>query len=207
MTDRSVIAIVLPMPQTKVPVKPKREEILDIASRLFYQQGYGATGIKQIIEEAGIAKGTFYSHFASKEELGLAWLRSRHELWTKWLEDAIRNVGSPAKKILATFDFLEKWLLEFDYRGCAFINTMAEVPDSDSPLRKEVENHKRALHERFQELATEHFKDGKISAKNACHTGTTIYLLFEGAVVEAQNFHEPWPIHTARKASKALLAS
>ncbi len=195
------------MSQTAVSAKPKREEILDIASRLFYQQGYGATGIKQIIDEVGIAKGTFYSHFTSKEELGLAWLRSRHELWTRWLEDAIRDSDSPAKKILTTFNFLEKWLVDYDYRGCAFINTMAEVPDYDNPLRKEVENHKRSLHERFQDLAAEHFKGGKMSTKNARQTGTTIYLLFEGAVVEAQNFHEPWPIHTAHKASKALLAS
>lgn len=49
----------------------KRDELIEIASKLFYQQGYQATGIKQIIDEAGIAKGTFYSHFKSKEELGL----------------------------------------------------------------------------------------------------------------------------------------
>ena len=57
---------------------PKREELIEIASRLFYEQGYGATGIKQVIEEAGIAKGTFYSHFRSKEDLGLEWLKLRH---------------------------------------------------------------------------------------------------------------------------------
>lgn len=195
------------MPATIVNSSPKKTEILEIASRLFYQQGFAATGIKQIIDEAGIAKGTFYSHFDSKEELGLAWLRSRHELWTKWFEDAISDNRSPAKKILATFDFLEKWLLDYDYRGCAFINTMSEVPDHNSPLRKEVASHKRSLHERFQQLATEHFKGKKVSTKTARQTGTTIYLLFEGAVVEAQNFHHPWPIHTARLASRTLLVS
>ena len=55
----------------------KRDELVGIASDLFYEQGYGATGVKQIIDTAGIAKGTFYSHFTSKEELGLAWLKKR----------------------------------------------------------------------------------------------------------------------------------
>ena len=64
----------------------KRDELLDIASTLFYRQGYGATGVKQIIETAGIAKGTFYSHFSSKEEVGLAWLKTRHFEWNAWLE-------------------------------------------------------------------------------------------------------------------------
>lgn len=193
------------MPATIVSSNPKKEGILEIASRLFYQQGFAATGIKQIIDEADIAKGTFYSHFASKEELGLAWLRSRHELWTDWFEDAIRDIDKPGKKILATFDFIEKWLVAYDYRGCAFINTMAEVPDYESPLRKEVADHKRILHERFQALAVEHFKSKKVSASKARQTGSTIYLLFEGAIIEAQNFHELWPVQAARKASKTLL--
>ena len=47
----------------------RRTELLDLAQRLFLQDGYDSTPIARIIEEAGIAKGTFYHHFKSKAEL------------------------------------------------------------------------------------------------------------------------------------------
>src|SRR3990170_8711751 len=46
-----------------------RDRIIDTALRLFYEQGYLATGINQIIAESQVAKATFYSHFSSKENL------------------------------------------------------------------------------------------------------------------------------------------
>ena len=117
------------MPTKVTQGQSKRDEIVEIASRLFYEQGFGATGIKQIIDEAGIAKGTFYSHFQSKDELGLAWLKARHAVWNGWFEDSVEQ-SDAAAGILASFDFLEKWLEESSFRGCAFLNTMAEIPGS-----------------------------------------------------------------------------
>ena len=49
-------------------------QILETASRLFFRQGYTQTGINQLIDESGVAKRTFYRHFASKEALGMAYL-------------------------------------------------------------------------------------------------------------------------------------
>lgn len=45
------------------------EEILDICEKLFYLKGYTGTTIAEIIKEAGIAKGTFYYYFKSKEDI------------------------------------------------------------------------------------------------------------------------------------------
>jgi AcrR family transcriptional regulator len=47
----------------------RRAEILEVAQRLFYQKGYGQTSIQDIITEIGIAKGTFYHYFNSKQDL------------------------------------------------------------------------------------------------------------------------------------------
>ena len=56
----------------------KREQLLDTALRLFYREGYHATGIERILAESGVAKMTLYKHFASKDELMLAALQRRH---------------------------------------------------------------------------------------------------------------------------------
>jgi AcrR family transcriptional regulator len=66
-----------------------RDRIIDTALRLFYEQGYLATGINQIIAESQVAKATFYSHFPSKENLCIAYLQARHVVWMKWLEDSV----------------------------------------------------------------------------------------------------------------------
>lgn len=52
----------------KLPAE-RQDEILDAAQRLFWARGYDNTPIQAIIDEVGIAKGTFYHHYASKEAL------------------------------------------------------------------------------------------------------------------------------------------
>ncbi|MBP1967876.1 TetR/AcrR family transcriptional regulator [Paenibacillus aceris] len=46
-----------------------RKKIIDTALQLFAEQGYDATTVHQITERAGVAKGTFFNYFASKEEV------------------------------------------------------------------------------------------------------------------------------------------
>ncbi|MBY0553092.1 TetR/AcrR family transcriptional regulator [bacterium] len=46
-----------------------KERILNVASRLFKKNGFTATGIDQIMEEAGLTAGAFYAHFKSKTDL------------------------------------------------------------------------------------------------------------------------------------------
>lgn len=47
----------------------RKQELLQIAYRLFLQKGYEETSVDAIIEEAGIAKGTFYYYFETKEKM------------------------------------------------------------------------------------------------------------------------------------------
>ena len=193
------------MPTSLEAAPSRRQEIVEIASQLFYAQGFGATGIKQIIDTVGIAKGTFYTHFDSKESLGLAWLQARHSTWQAWFEKVVTAAGSPGAGLMAAFDFLEAWLKDSDFRGCAFINTMAETPDFNHPMRAEIAAHKADLLVRFQDLAKSHLVDQGRKREDARATGTTLYLLFEAALVEAQNFHETWPVDSARTTARQLL--
>ena len=55
-----------------------RERLLDVAQSCFSRQGYDATGIAEICNEAEVSKGAFYHHFGSKQALFL-------ELLSRWL--------------------------------------------------------------------------------------------------------------------------
>jgi AcrR family transcriptional regulator len=57
-----------PRPRTKPP-GVRREELMNAAERLFLNKGIAATSIDEIVSAADVAKGTFYLHFTSKEQL------------------------------------------------------------------------------------------------------------------------------------------
>jgi AcrR family transcriptional regulator len=58
-------------PRTKPP-EERRDELMNAAERLFLKHGVGPTTIEQITSGAGVAKGTFYLHFSSKEDIRTA---------------------------------------------------------------------------------------------------------------------------------------
>ena len=47
----------------------RKNEILDVAEELFAERGFDGTSTKDILEKAGIARGTLYYHFKSKEDI------------------------------------------------------------------------------------------------------------------------------------------
>ncbi|MCB1192923.1 MAG: TetR/AcrR family transcriptional regulator [Leptospiraceae bacterium] len=69
-------------------LSPKKR-IMEAATRLFYEQGFNATGINQIIKESGAAKASFYEYFSSKEELGKKVLRSYQAGTLRWLRSIV----------------------------------------------------------------------------------------------------------------------
>jgi AcrR family transcriptional regulator len=116
---------------------PGRERILDTAYELFSRYGTRAVGVDRIIAEAGVAKMTLYRHFASKDELILAFLELRRERWTyDWLQAAVvSRASTAAERLLAIFDVFGEWFAREDFEGCSFINVMLEVEDRSHPVR------------------------------------------------------------------------
>ena len=55
--------------RTVKSAQERRNEILDVASELFVQKGFEGTSTNDILEKVGIARGTLYYHFKSKEEI------------------------------------------------------------------------------------------------------------------------------------------
>ena len=49
-----------------------RSRILEVGSTIIHQKGFNNTGIQEILDKAGVPKGSFYFYFKSKEDFGLA---------------------------------------------------------------------------------------------------------------------------------------
>ncbi|MEN8141368.1 MAG: TetR/AcrR family transcriptional regulator [Thermodesulfobacteriota bacterium] len=204
LTDKSVCISVRFM-QTSLDNSP-RERIIATALRLFYSQGYLATGINQIISEAKVAKATFYVHFPAKEALCVAYLQARHVVWMAWLEESVAAKKTAAEKLMGVFDFLKEWMAESNFRGCAFLNIAAEIPSIDSKIRAEVIKHKDDLQAYLQGLVADLVAANPARAGlDAKDTSEIIYVLVEGAIVASQNYGAIWPIEAAQGAVRNLL--
>ena len=178
-----------------------KDRILETASRLFYAQGYNATGINQILEEAKVAKASLYTHYGSKDELGIVYVKSARDEWFKALHAFLEKKNTSNEKLLACFDYLERNLRLNDYKGCRFINLLAEVSEQNAEMRKEIVDHKIKLRLFFKNLVGDLINDNTTSAQIA----DSIFLLFEGAVVECKIHRDVWPVKTAKKTATILL--
>jgi AcrR family transcriptional regulator len=115
-----------------------RDRILDAAYELFSRNGIQAVGIDAVISRSGVARQTLYRHFASKQDLVLAFLERREVQWTRrWLEDEVlRRASEPTSRLLAIFDVFDEWFRRPDFEGCSFINVMLEHPDPGDPVHR-----------------------------------------------------------------------
>jgi AcrR family transcriptional regulator len=132
-----------------------RERIVETAYELFSRHGTRAVGVDRIIAEAGTAKMTLYRNFASKDDLIVAFLERREELWTRaWLQAEVeRRASEPRERLLAIFDVFGEWFALPDFEGCSFINVMLELDDRDDRVRAASVQHLANIREFLGSLA------------------------------------------------------
>jgi AcrR family transcriptional regulator len=122
-----------------------KERIMNAATRLFYQQGYRATGINQIIEEAQIAKSSLYQHFASKDLLLDEYLLTAKDQWIGDLAAFTTHLPDGREKLLAFFDFRKSRLEQHEFKGCTFSRVIYELPNLGQTSADIIRNHKSML--------------------------------------------------------------
>lgn len=163
-----------------------RERIVLTASRLFYREGVRATGIDKIIAESGVAKMSFYRHFPSKNNLITEFLVQRHCAWMEWFTAAVESRLLPTGTgIEVIADVLQSWFEEPDFRGCAFINTLAETPMAEAEPNQITLIHKVALEAYLADLLA---KLGNPTSKEAA---AAAMIVIEGTIVRAQMTGDP----------------
>jgi AcrR family transcriptional regulator len=139
----------------RVPTPGARERVLGAAYDLFSRQGIRAVGIDTIIARAGVAKMSFYRHFPSKDDLVLAFLQKREQLWThEWLEAEVnRRAATPRERLLAIFDVFDEWFQQEDFEGCSFINVLLEIAEPSHPTRQATTSHLANIRVFLRDLA------------------------------------------------------
>lgn len=183
------------------PAMPARERILAAASRLFYRHGIRAVGVNAVIAAAAVAKATFYQHFPSKDDLIVAWLRGDDARWFDRLREvAEREAAGPADSVPTFFEALVEWVASDGFRGCPFINSAIELPDTH-PARAVIEEHSYEIEAFFRDAFTRAgFDDADALAQEA-------YVLMVGAIAGAMTRGNADPARRAAASVRRLLRS
>ena len=175
-----------PAPQTM------KERILETADKLFYLQGIRAIGVDTIAAEIGISKRTLYNHFPSKDALIAAYLERR-------FVHARPSDKPPVEQILGTFDSLERRFAAKDFRGCPFVNAVAELGPSDRAVKKIAVAFKESRRVWFRERLTE------LGVVEADALATQLVLLVDGSIAQDLVRDDPAMARAAKEAAKVLL--
>jgi AcrR family transcriptional regulator len=123
-------------------VSEARSRLLETATRLFYTEGIHSVGIDRIVAEAKVTRATLYRHFPGKEELVVAYLQAVHQADRDQVGEALGS-GRPAADILrAIAKSIAGGIQSNGFRGCAFLNAVAEYPDPEHPVHQAVLAHR-----------------------------------------------------------------
>ena len=165
----------------KSPKPTARERILEAAYALFSERGIRAVGTEEILERAGVARSTLYRQFRSKEELVLAFLQRREQLWTRELveAEARRRGATPRAQLLAIFDVFDEWFHRDDFEGCSFINVLLEVGDLDDRVGGASAAHLEYIRSVVRRIAEEAGIDAADEFADSWH------ILMKGSIVAA----------------------
>ena len=122
----------------------KREMLLDTAERLFYTEGFHATGIDRVVAEAGVARMTLYNHFPSKEALIEAVLARRYARYLDDLRRAVDGAGM-GDAVMALAETHCRWLETTSNRGCIVIKAIGEFEQHNPAIADQGRRLKREL--------------------------------------------------------------
>ncbi|MFI6947133.1 TetR/AcrR family transcriptional regulator [Streptomyces sp. NPDC050422] len=120
-----------------------RARLLSTATKIFYAEGIHSVGVDRIIAEAQVTRATLYRHFAGKEELVLAYLDQADRGIRAQVATAGASDGSAADRVRAVSRSITEGIRSPGFRGCAFLNAVAEYPDASHPIHQAVLAHRQ----------------------------------------------------------------
>ncbi|MEU0299339.1 TetR/AcrR family transcriptional regulator [Streptomyces sp. NPDC006175] len=119
-----------------------RARLLSTAIRIFYAEGIHSVGIDRITAEAKVTRATLYRHFAGKEDLVLAYLGQADQGIRAQIAAAQTDGRSAADNVRAVARSITEGITSPGFRGCAFLNAVAEYPDPAHPVHRAVLAHR-----------------------------------------------------------------
>jgi AcrR family transcriptional regulator len=187
-------------PAATMTIDESQRAVLRAADALFYSRGIAGVTMSDVRDLSGVSMRRLYAMYDSKNALVAGWLTDRHDAWMNWFTTTVeRYVTSGADAVLATFDAIGEWVTTPGYRGCAFINSLAETSEIDEAHRAIIAKHKRELIDHLAGLAARDHPEAPDWLPAA------LGVIVDGTIVQCAVFDSLDPLTAARSLTRQLL--
>jgi AcrR family transcriptional regulator len=167
-----------------------RQQLLNVASDLFYREGIRSVSMDKIVEKSGVSKATLYRHFPTKDDLIVTYLKEHdHHIWHHYDVAINQHEGSAKAQLYAVIDATIELLKPKYYRGCPFLNVLAEFPEENHPAHQLALEYNNQLRLRLSLLSQqagvsdEGWTDQLLMVINGAYSSLPV-LGFEGAATK-----------------------
>jgi TetR/AcrR family transcriptional repressor of nem operon len=108
-----------------------KQKMIEAGARIIHHKGYFHTGIQEVLDAAGVPKGSFYFYFKSKEDFGLQVIDFYNGMYLDMVAPIARNKAlAPLSRIEKILDHFIDFFPELDYTcGCPIGNLSQEMGD------------------------------------------------------------------------------
>ena len=179
---------------------PARQRLLETARELFYREGIRAIGVDTIVERSGVGKATLYRHFPTKDDLIAAYIEQEDRAHLQWFDEIIAASDySPKDQLLTWFEACDQRIQEPGFRGCPFLNAMAEIAETEHPAYQHAVQHERVLRDRLAHLSRQ------AGARDPEQLADQLLLVVNGALASAPLFGEASPAHQLKTIAAHLI--
>jgi TetR/AcrR family transcriptional repressor of nem operon len=121
-----------------------RDQLIHSAVEVFHARGFNGCSVQDIVDSAGVPKGSFYNHFDSKEALGVEVVRAYTALVGTYVVEAgaadiLSGAGTPLERIRAYFEAVIEQNVSCGVRkGCLLGNFATELAPHSAEIAKAV---------------------------------------------------------------------
>lgn len=174
-----------------------REHLLEIGAQAIAAKSFSSCGLAEILERAGVPKGSFYHYFKSKEDFGVALIEKET---ADFLEELSPLVGdrkrTPLQRLRAMFELLrDECTANGAARQCLIPKLALETAQLNEPVQAAV----KCAYDQWRALLVKILREaqaaGELSrARDPERLANILVMLWEGATIRMQIDRSPQPI-------------
>lgn len=158
----------------------RRAQILEISQQLFASFGYHKTKISDIVREAGIAQGTFYWHFKSKEAIALEIIQQGQARLLEVVSHGHRKSPATIQEVVDSSEKLFEELFNFSTSNRYMMEMIFRGIDGEESLKRVIAETRFKMEEAFQSNIKRAMELGILPERDSGLQAALLMSLFEG---------------------------
>lgn len=177
----------------RAEMNPTKKRLIEVGLPLMLQRGYNEVGINTLLSAAGVPKGSFYHHFADKEDYALQVVDAYVVRVSADLDAALLDGSlSPLARVRRFFDLTMEMYREQGYLGCLLGGLGQELSGINERFRSKIEGCFSGISERLAQCLEEARKRGDIPVESdTARMADLLVDCWEGAALRSRMRQDP----------------